>query len=660
MELSKIFFKLSENDKISREELYECGADDEYIEYALENDILATVDDSINEFKVGDVEVLVDYGKYILDNNGDYKTANSIFECAYVTDFSNYEVNYQLLCQTVKNRKNKAANAFKYFDVICNKLIEDGDVETANFYLFLLGSLYDLPGRYKEKFINLELGDILLTGVDNTSREQNEVRKGVFENVYYRVETNLQKQLNTIFYSELEKELLLKWLERKNHIDKLLNNCIRNDDIEGVKTLLDSEDEKRNLSKTNQYILKVVNSYLMIKENEIIPKSKYYGNDTFSAIDGNNYKLALELSEKFNKEQNIKKETKLHIILRKTVVLIDSIMKKEEKQDIDPFIQKLIDRVEKVRSKDELINVLINRTKEVRGKKKLSLDNKEKQRIDAKAIQMENGERMVFLLDPMPKEKRDLVREYIKNKGYDEFIAAFSIGDDSKKERRLVLKYKERMLERVNFEEELMKAKEYYAKEDYVKALERYGLVIKVGKPWATTYSGYGMTLYRLGRNKEAVDCLRTATIMSKTESNGKIDFTDMIERIENPPERENRKPMVVVNESEFEDKQNSKLSEELKEGIITLIKDGGMKLEDACKEFNLNESTTNYIKLIYARDNYYLGNNSVAEKYFKQVEKSKEKDAEVKKLFKDIQRDKKYYHNRYDENSNQLVLIKK
>ena len=74
----------------------------------------------------------------------------------------------------------------------------------------------------------------------------------------------------------------------------------------------------------------------------------------------------------------------------------------------------------------------------------------------------------------------------------------------------------------------------------------------------------------------------------------------------------------------------------------------------------NLSDEDTNYIKLLYARDCYYLDKNNEGDLYFKQVEKSKAKDKRVKALYKEILVNKKYYHNRLNSDKDQLIFIKK
>lgn len=642
MDVGKIFFKLGENEKISRDELYSYGASDEYIEKAIENDVLRQVDDY---YVSGDVDALVEYSDVMLEKN-DSKTSASIINCAYAKDFNNYNVNLRLLYRTIASQTPKKYRVYKYFTVVYDKLVECGKRYDANYYLFMIGSLFGLADGYEklyEKFNMLEEKDILLPDVNKETHVKNSLRKSIFGNSYYETDRMYDIVYNQNSFDEryedtLEKKLVLRWKETKRYINRKLSDCLSSNNIEEAKKLLDKEDDKRSLSKTNEYILRLVNSYLTIQETGIIPKVKYEGNNAFDAIIGNNYKLALELETNHIKAKGIKKETYLYIMLKKIVGLIDSIDVKEEKN-----VQEEVVEVKEVTPiKEEL------------PKKKVTLTDKEKQSLDSKFDAIYKG-RMVFLLEPMSQEKRDAVRDYIRIAGnYD--ISSFSVGIEP--ERRIVLRYKPFVTERVDLKATLEDARAFYASADYDLAAEYYEMTLKIGKPKEATYGGYGMTLYKLGRRKEALDCLKIATIMSKTEGDGKIDYTDIIDRIEHPVERENRKPRVVVNESEFEDK--NEFNDDIINTLVGLYAEGEINLFDTCKKLNLSEEDTNYVKLIYARDCYYLGNNNEGDKYFKQVEKSKAKDKKVKDLYKEILVNKKYYHNRLDSHKNQIVFIKK
>ncbi len=643
MNFNKLFYTLRTKKIISRNKLYEFGADDYYIQDMIDNKIFTQVDD--DNYKIDSVDELYYYGKYLLEKKR-YNEANSIFICCYMTDPNNFNANFQLFYRSLMQKKKD--NIFKHFDVVYNYLCENNYEADANYYLYLLGTLYGVPAKYREKFNDLEEKDILLDEVDGFSIYENTFRKEVFDNSYYKVNTMFDERFeyedknDMLLKDMVEKELILKWLVKNRNFNKMLLSYIHEDKINETKSLLDREDENRFLSTTNTYLLKLINSYITIRDTSVIPSIKYEGDDVFDAINGNNFKLAIKLVEKYMDEHNIEKDSYLLIMLKR----IDSLIERK-KVELNSFETK------KVKSTNINIDVLIEAVEEMRNRKKDSLSIKEKQSLDSKIRQLRNG-RSAFLLDPMPKEKRDLIHEYISTV---DDVASFNIGKDD--ERRVVLRYKPYVEEYVSIMDTAMEAKRLYRKGQYKEAAECYELLLKIGKPRDITYGAYGLVLLKLHRKNEALDYLKIATILSK-DDNGKVDYTDLIESIEYPSDKENKKPKVVIGEDEFTDTNKTNLDDELLNDLIGLTSEGEISLIDACKKLNLSEEDTNYIKLLYARDCYYLDKNNEGDLYFKQVEKSKAKDKRVKDLYKEILVNKKYYHNRLDSCKDQLIFIKK
>lgn len=632
MDVGKVFFILKENDKITRQELYDCGASDDEIIAAVEKKLLVSINDE--EFKAGDPEELVYFGRYLIETK-DTKGANSVFNCAYVNNFNNYVVNYQLFYRSLIEKKR--ARVLKHFQVVRDNLIKEGRKYDANYYLFLLGSLYELDDRYKQDFINLEETDILVPGKGEFVELENKIRSSIFSISYYNVTTLLDERFDyedrkeIPFEDMVEKELLLQWLYRRRNFNKNLSYYLDTKSMEEIQRLLNTEDDRRGLNTTNQYVLKIVNSYLTIQDGDI-PEVKDTEIDTFEAINGNNYELALALEENRANQYNVIRETNLHKVLVKIIELINS---KKNGEEVAPTV---------------------SIPRPVIDSKKLPLEEKVKQAIDSKIEKMRNGERNIFLLEPMSKEKRDVVRSYLISQEYKD-VTAFSIGEEPK---QIILRYKPRITTTVNLKETLEDARAFRESKDWGYAADYYALALKIGKPKESTYAGYGISLMKLGKTKEAIDCLKIATIMSKTEGDGRFDYTDLIQSLECPTDKDSRKPRVVVQESEFEDKKESKLDEDLLNTLIGLYAEGDIDLLEACKQLNMSEEDINYVKLLYARDCYYKGNDKTGDLYLKQVERSKAKNQEVKDLFKEIQASKKYYRNRYDESKNQIVFIKK
>jgi hypothetical protein len=643
MDLERVFYILKKRKRISKNKLYECGVSDDFLKQLIDNEILTPIND--HEYKIDSVDETFYYAKYLLEEKK-YSLANAIFTCCYVTDPTNFNVNYQLFYRALKQNNND--NVFKHFDVVYETLKENDREADANYYLYLLGTLFGVPEKYIGTFNDLEIEDILLDEVDGFSMYENSLRKEVFSNSYFDVNKMLDERFegdreDLSFEDMVEKELLLKWLVKNRNFNKMIVSYLNEDKIREVKSLLDSEDEKRFLTITNQHLLKLVNSYLTIEETGVVVEPKYNGDNVFEAINGNNYELAIKLVEKHMEDHHIEKTSLLLVMLKKITKLIYT-------QQHGINLKPLIEAVEEMRNRDNL-KPLIDAVEEVRSKKTISLSDREIQSLNSKIKKLYEG-RSLFLLEPMSKEKRDLVIEYVS--GFED-INAFTIGKDD--EKRLVLRYKPYVKEYVSIFDTATEAKRLYRRGKYQEAASLYELLLKIGKPRDVTYGMYGLTLLKLHRKNEALDYLKIATILSK-EFNGKLDYTDIIEGIEYPQDKENRKPKVVVKEEEFGD--NSTLDDTLINDIIGLCSEGEISLLDACKRLNLSEEDTNYIKLLYARDCYYLDRTKEGDLYFKQVEKSKAKDKRVKDLFKEILLNKKYYHNRLDTDKSQIVFIKK
>ena len=133
MNVKEIFFRLKKYKKITRDELYELGVDDDYIEFTLENEILFQIDD--NTYTMGNAKHLLYYGRGLIEEE-EYEAANNVFDCAYDVDMTDFEINFQLLYRTLKQIKVKRSHIFRYFDVVYNGLVDSGREYDANYYVY--------------------------------------------------------------------------------------------------------------------------------------------------------------------------------------------------------------------------------------------------------------------------------------------------------------------------------------------------------------------------------------------------------------------------------------------------------------------------------------------------------------------------------------------
>lgn len=647
MDISKMFFTLSENKKISRDEMTAFGITNDYISFALENDILRELDET--SYEAGDLETLIEYGKYVT-KQGDEKTAFSVFNYVYTAAREDYNINLRLLHYEITSATPSKGNVFKYFDHVYKKLVENNRQYDADYYLFIIGSIVgfykmhdDEIGEKIEKygkiFNKLEEKDILMPFTDKNTYHKNLLRKNIFFNVYYTVDKTYARTLPYVendFEKVFERDLVIQWLKKKKYITRKIHEFLKYDNIKEARELLKKHDMRRGLTKTNQYILRILDAYATIEKTEIVPTSNYSGDNVFEAIEKNNFRLALELEKTWIKEHNVNNGSYLPLALKKIVALID--------------------KVEKVKTTTSNDDVSKEIAIEVKKPVVVTLTDEEKKSIMDKVEKLRNG-RTIFLLDSMPKEKRDAVRKFLQENGCTD-VTAFAVGVDPK--RQIYLRYHpQRTGPKIDFGEVYAKAKAAYAKRDYETAIQCYETIIQIGRPNEFAFSGYGMALYKTKRFKEAVDALTISTIMSQTEGTGIIDYTDRIFAILHPKDVGEVKPVVVMSENAFDD-DNKSQQDEMINTLVALMNAEGLSLVDACKKLGFTAEQTNYCKLLYARDCYYKDNETLGNEYLRQVEKSKAKDKRVKDTYNEIKINKKYYPNRLDENKSQLVFVKK
>ena len=120
---------------------------------------------------------------------------------------------------------------------------------------------------------------------------------------------------------------------------------------------------------------------------------------------------------------------------------------------------------------------------------------------------------------------------------------------------------------------------------------------------------------------------------------------------------QEDKKPRFRMRTEDFgNDIQNHYGIENLDE-ITSYILECGLDVESACKELDMTDEQIDTIRLIYAREFYSQGNYEKGDQFLNSVEKSKNKTKFTSKLFEEVRRNKRFYINRPNENSQKLVL---
>lgn len=305
-------------------------------------------------------------------------------------------------------------------------------------------------------------------------------------------------------------------------------------------------------------------------------------------------------------------------------------------------ISKPITQVESHRVEEPSSDEKITSSAEIR--------DSEKEFIESKHELLLNGQGII-LLRPMNNERRKRIHDMVKE--YPDMVS-FSIGEGDN--RQIVLRYKPFIDEYVDVKKLINMGNLAYKEGNYDSCIEDYLQLLQFGEPRAFVYAKLGLAYMKKWEKDTAIDYFTIATQLSKQED-GQFDFTELIASLNGLIDEEDKKPRFRMRTEDFgNDVQNHYGIENLDE-ITSYILESGLDVETACQELGLTNEQIDTIRLIYARYFYSQGNYEKGDQFLKSVEKSKNKTKFTSKLFEEVRRNKRFYINRANENSQQLVL---
>lgn len=238
-----------------------------------------------------------------------------------------------------------------------------------------------------------------------------------------------------------------------------------------------------------------------------------------------------------------------------------------------------------------------------------------------------------------------------------EDVVAFTIGSGRKK--RVVLRHKPFFEEWVDFQQLREEGKKAFFAHDYETCIQNYRKILAFQTPISYVYARLGLSYMKMNQKKLAIDYLEIATDLSKDEKINAFDFYSLIDHLRGlEVDKENSKYYVSMDISEFEE-QDEYYGLEHVEEISDMIT-SGISLDDACQSFALNFEQQNLLYLVFAKSCYAQDNFALGDQYLKLVEKMKDKTPQIKKIFHEVQVNKKFYKYRGNEELSSLQLIKK
>lgn len=329
-DLEKIYNGVAEGIDLTTKQLHEYGFNSADINKLIEDNIIERV--KRGHYSLKDIDELYDYGVRLAKGNN-YDLANRTFLKCFELEPNNYKYCLQLF--TVCIHEKEYDKAFKLYDRLY-KLSNDNEKIDLRYYMYLLNYITDIPSKYKDMVegtnyysIKIPSDDKRYSDVMSYNRARSTAIKGKFSSAWRILYAITIKNRGYTLQDIAEKNLLTQTITEEKKSRKVVNSLVSEKKYDAVIDYLENKRKKHKLNTIEEYIIKLSESYLIIKNSSTIPIEKNIDTDNlFEAIQANKFDLALKINNEFNKEREIANEDNtLNIILTDICKLINSLKK---------------------------------------------------------------------------------------------------------------------------------------------------------------------------------------------------------------------------------------------------------------------------------------------------------------------------------------------
>ena len=328
--LEKLYIGIGEENDLTTKQLNLYGFNSTDINKLIEGNVIERVKRGHYSFR--DTDKLFDYGVKLAKERN-YDLANRTFLKCFELEPNNYKYCLQLF--TVCIHEKEYDKAFKLYDRLY-KLSNDNEKIDLRYYMYLLNYITDIPGKYKDMVegtnyysIKIPSDDKRYSDVISYNRARSTAIKGKFSSAWRILYAITIKNRGYTLQDIAEKNLLTQTITEEKKSRKVVNSLVSEKKYDAVIDYLENKRKKHKLNTIEEYIIKLSESYLIIKNSSTIPIEKNIDTDNlFEAIQANKFDLALKINNEFNKEREIANEDNtLNIILTDICKLINSLKK---------------------------------------------------------------------------------------------------------------------------------------------------------------------------------------------------------------------------------------------------------------------------------------------------------------------------------------------
>lgn len=294
----EILYKILLNDlDLSYENMKLYGFSDDEIFSLIEHGVIEYV--SNNTYSLVLVDKFRRYGVELLKMHR-VKEANLCFKKCYELAPNGKEICLQYMISLIEK-----GNYSEIFDVFSNleKIHPEKNSKNTNLYLYLLSFFVEFPEYYKNKVSELDCDDLILP-VTKFSKSENEVRFAILNSkfvfAHQKIKFMLARDNGYSVKFKLIETLLRFVVEHENKFKENLISLCKNEQYEEIINILKDRQKLRYLSNMEMCVLIIVEAIVKLKQTNVIPKLGINNTgDMYEALVGNNFKLALQISDGF-------------------------------------------------------------------------------------------------------------------------------------------------------------------------------------------------------------------------------------------------------------------------------------------------------------------------------------------------------------------------
>ncbi len=331
--LNKLYNGVSEGTELTTKQLNEYGFNSKNLNELIQKGSIERIKRGLYSFK--SVDELFYYGKTLIIEKK-YEMATLCFEKCFELDPTHLGVCVQLFLRSIQ--KEDYQRAFKLYENLSQAKNKFYNID-ANYYLYLLSIITELPEKHREYARYLKLEDIKIPLPDKRYKDiplQNKVRITVsqrrFSYALKQLNALITKHGNLTVQDIITRTLLLRAINAEKISRNTIVSLIKEKKYNEVVDHLLEKQGRHNLSISEEYILRLVRQIIKMQESSKIPERKMIqAENLLEAIEANDYNIALRLSTEYNEKNHISNNSNaINLLLNDICILINTLSKSKQ------------------------------------------------------------------------------------------------------------------------------------------------------------------------------------------------------------------------------------------------------------------------------------------------------------------------------------------